>query len=163
MSQFHLLPGQPCHHTLNKGSLSPPYSTAPIPPFSVPFLWLSHTFDYPPRASCQGNIIALISCRSCSIDINTSIPVDGLRAPRILVSLTLLMSSLDHLRGVISASRDGRFSRAWLQLLHHTVEICTRYWSVHYLVEDLGCHLNLAHWGVYYGTQTVSRPLWFSG
>ena len=35
MSEFHLLPGLPCCHTLNKGSLRPPYSLAPFPPFSV--------------------------------------------------------------------------------------------------------------------------------
>ena len=67
------------------------------------------------------------------------------RGPCILVLLTSLMSSLDHLRGVLSASRDGCFSCARLQLHHHTIEIRTGYWSVQYLVEYPGCHLTLAH------------------
>ena len=40
-------------------------------------------------------------------------------------------------------------SRARLQLHHRTVEICRGHWSIHYLVEDPGCHLTLAHWWVY--------------
>ena len=47
MSQFHLMPGQPCHHTLNKGSLSPLYSPCPWSPIQcvssqiVPHICLS--------------------------------------------------------------------------------------------------------------------------
>ena len=36
-SHFHLLLGHPYRHTFNKGSLSPPYSLALVPPFSVSF------------------------------------------------------------------------------------------------------------------------------
>ena len=125
MSQFHLLPGHPCHHTLNKGSLSHPYSPAPVPPFTVLVPKFFHIFGYPPRAFGQGKIISLVSCRSPSVDDNTSILKDRPRGPCILVSLTLLMGSLDHLRGVLSASRDGCFSHARIQLHHHTVEIRT--------------------------------------
>ena len=71
----------------------------------------------------KDNTIALTSCRSPSVDDNTCIPEDKPIGPYILVSLTLLMISLDHLRGVFSASRDGCVSRAQLQLHHHTVEI----------------------------------------
>ena len=42
-----------------------------------------------------------------------------------LVSLTVLMSSLDHLRGLLSASQDGCFSCARLQLHPRTIEIRT--------------------------------------
>ena len=129
MSQFHVMPGQPYRHTLKKGSLSPPYSPSLIPPFSVSVPRLSHTFDYPPRASCQGNIIALISCRSPSVDINTYIPDYRPRGPCILVSFTLLMRSLDHVRGVISASWGGCVSCARLQLHHRTIEVRTGFGS----------------------------------
>ena len=93
MSQFHLLPSQPQHHTLNKGILSPSYSPFPCSPIQyvspqiVPHLWLS------PRAPIQGHIIALISCRSPSVDVSTSIPQDRPRGPCILVSSTSLMIS----------------------------------------------------------------------
>ena len=106
---------------------------------------------------------ALIRGRSRSIDDNTHIPEDRPRGPCILVSLTSLMSSLDHLRGVRSASRDDCFSHAWLQLHHRTVEIHTGYWSVQYLVEDPGCHLTLAYWWVYSSDLNRLCPLWFSG
>ena len=78
-----------------------------------------------------------------------NIPEDRPRGICILVSLTSLMSSSDHLRGVLSASWNGCFSRAWLQLHHRTVEIHTGYWSMQYLVKDPRCHLTLAHWWVY--------------
>ena len=156
MSQFHLLPSQPCRHTMNKGYLSPPYSLVPIPPFSVPVPHpiyysfsvprLSHNFDYHPYASRQGNIIALISCKSPSVNINTSIPEDRPRGPYILVSLTSLMSSLYHLRGFLSASQDSCFSHAQLQPHHRTVEIRTGYWSMHYLIEYPSCDLTLSRW-----------------
>ena len=126
--------------------MSPPYSPAPGPPISVPFLRLSHTFDYPPHASRQGNIISLISCRSPSVNINKSIPEDRPRGPYILVSFTLLISSFDHLRGVISASQGGCVSCARLQLHHRVIYICTKYLSMHYLIEDPDCHMTLAHW-----------------
>ena len=121
MSQFHFLPGLPCHHTLNKGSLSlplPPYPFSvfpfpPLPPNSVSQSVDCFTpFGYLPHAPGQGNIIALTRGRSPSVDANTHIPEDRPRGPCTLVSLTSLMSSLDHLRGVLSASRDGRFSHA---------------------------------------------------
>ena len=105
----------------------------------------------------------LVSCRSPSVDVNTSITEDRTRGPCILVSFTSLMSSLDHLRGVLNAYRDGCFSRARLQLHHRTVEIRTGYWSVQYLVEDLGCHLTLAHWWVYSRDLNRLCPLWFLG
>ena len=61
-------------------------------------------FGYLPRAPGQGNVISLNRGRSPSVDTNTHIPEDRPRGPCILVSLTSLMSSLDHLRGVLSAS-----------------------------------------------------------
>ena len=103
------------------------------------------SFGYLPRTSGQGNTISLASYRSPSINDNIHIPNDRPIGPCILVSLTSLMSSLYHLRGFLNASQDGCFSRARLQLHHRTVEIHTRYWSMHYLVEDPGCHLTLAH------------------
>ena len=117
MSQFHLIPGPPYLHTLNKGSLSLLHSLCPCstlrPPDSVgQSLDCLTSFGYVPLASSQGNIIALTSGRSLSIDDNTCIIEDRPRGPCILVSLTSLMSSLDHLRGVLSASRDGCFSCA---------------------------------------------------
>ena len=149
MSQFHLLPGMPCHHTLNKGSLSllhSPYPCSTLPPHSVgQSADCLTSFGYLPRASGQGNTITLTKGRSPSVDENTHIPEDRPRDPCILVSLTSLMVSLDHLRGVLSASRDGCCSHARLQLHHRTVEIRTGYWSMQYLVEDPGCHLSLAH------------------
>ena len=84
--------------------------------------------------------------RSPSVDDNTHIPEDRPRGLYILVSLTSFMSSLDHLRGFISASRDGFSSRAQIHLHHRTVEIRIGYRYVHYLVKDHGCHLTLAHW-----------------
>ena len=54
MSQFHLFPGPPYHHTLKKGSLSPLQSlctcsnTSLPPPFSGPVLGLSHIFRLSP-------------------------------------------------------------------------------------------------------------------
>ena len=123
-------------------------SRSTLPSYSK--LWsapiLSHNFGYLPHTFIQGNTIAFINCRSPSVDENTSIPEDRPKGSCILVSLTSLMSSLDHLRGVLSASHDGCVSRAQLQLHHRTVEIHTGYWSLQYLVEDLGCHLTLAHW-----------------
>ena len=62
-----------------------------------------------------------------------------------MLSLTSLMHSSDHLRGALSASQDGCFSRARLQLHHRTIEIRIGYWSVQYLVKDPRCHLTLAH------------------
>ena len=82
-------------------------------------------FSYLPRAPSQVNIIALTRGRSLSVNDNTYILEDRPRGPYILVSLTSLMSSLDHLRGVLSASRDGCFSLAQLQLHHRTIEIRT--------------------------------------
>ena len=61
--------------------------------------------------------------RSPSIDTNTHIPKDRPIGPYTLVSSTSLMISLDHLRGVLSASWDGCFSHARLQLHHRTVGI----------------------------------------
>ena len=101
------------------------------------------------------------SYRSPSVNVNTSIPEDRPRVPCILVSSTSFMSSLDHLKWAISAFWVGCVSRALLQLHHHTVEIRTRYWSVHYFFKDISCHLTLAHWWVYYGTHIVSCPLLF--
>ena len=121
------------------------------------------SFGYLHRAFVQGNTIALASCMSPSVNNTTHILEDRPIGPYIFVSLTSLMSSLDHLRGVLSASRDGCFSRAQLQLHHCTVEIRTGYWSVQYLVKDPRCHLTLAHWWVYWGTQIGSFPLWFLG
>ena len=52
--KFHLLPGLPCHHTLNKGSLSLPHSHCPcsilsLPPqFSGSVRRLSHIFRLSP-------------------------------------------------------------------------------------------------------------------
>ena len=126
MSQFHLLLGQPCRHTLNKWSLSPSYSPSPVPPFSVSVPWLFHIFCYPPHASGQGSIIALTRGRSPSVNDNTHIPKDRARRTYTLVSLTSLMSSLDHLRGFLSSSRDGSLSCAWLQLHRCIIEIHTR-------------------------------------
>ena len=103
-------------------------------------------FGYLPCASGQGNIIALTRGRSPSINENTYILEDRPRGPCILVSLTSSMSSLDHLRGVLSASRDGLVSHARLQPHHRTIEIHTGDWSIHYLVEYHGFHLTLAHW-----------------
>ena len=114
MSQFHLFPGHPCHHTLNKGSLSPTYSPTPVPPLRVSVPRLVHIFAYPPRTSSQEHIIALISCRSPFLDINTSILEDRPKGPYILVLLTSLMSSFDQLTGALSTSRDGCVSRARL-------------------------------------------------
>ena len=51
MSQFHLPLGQICRHTLNKGGLSPPYSSSPVPPANVLVSILSHIFYYPPHVS----------------------------------------------------------------------------------------------------------------
>ena len=87
------------------------------------------SFSYLPRASGQGNIIALTRGRSPSVDDNTHIPEDRTRGPCIFISLTSLMSSLDHLRGLLSASWDGCFSRARLQLHHCTVDILHNIWS----------------------------------
>ena len=75
-------------------------------------------FGYLPRTPGQGNTISLTRGRSPSVDNNTHIPEDRPRGPCTLVSLTSVMSSLDHLRGVLTASRDGCFSCAWLQLHH---------------------------------------------
>ena len=138
MSQFHLLPGQPCHHTLKKGILSPLYSPAPIPPFNMSVPRLFHIFSYPPHASSQGKMIALISCRPPFFDVNTSIPEDRPRGPCILVSSTSLMSS--------NAFWVGCVSHARLQLHYCTVEIRIGYWFLHYLVKDPSCHLTLEHW-----------------
>ena len=105
---------------------STPVQLFPSPPHSVGQSSDCLTsFSYLPHASGQGNTISLTRCKSPSIDDNTCIPEDIPIGPCILVSLTSLMSSLDHLRGVLSASWDGCFSRAQLQLHHHTVEICT--------------------------------------
>ena len=92
-------------------------------------------FGHPPRDSNEGIIIALISCRYPYVDVITYILEDRPRGPCILVSSTSLMSSLDHLKGVISAFQVGCVSHARIQLHYHTVEICTRYWFLHYLVE----------------------------
>ena len=129
--KFHLLPSPPYHHTLNKGILSPPHSPCPYsinplpsPPHSVgQSAYCLTPFGYLPRALGQGNIIALTRGRSPSIDDNTHILEDIPKGPCTLVSLTSLMSSLDHLRGVLSASRHGCFSHARLQLYHRIVEI----------------------------------------
>ena len=138
------MPGSPCHHTLNKGILILPHSPCPYSIISLPIpLHLVGQsadcltpFGYLPHVSSQGNTISLTRGRSPSVNDNTHIPEDRPRGPCTLVSLTSLMNSLDHLRGVLSASRDGCFSRARLQLHHHTIEIRTRYWYVHYLVEE---------------------------
>ena len=130
--KFHLLPSPPCHHTLNKGSLSLP-TPAPVQIFPSPPLphSVSQSVDcftpssYLPRAPDQGNIISLARGRSPYVDTNTHILEDRPIGPYILVSLTSLMSSLDHLRGILSACWDGCFSRARLQLHHRTVEIRT--------------------------------------
>ena len=82
-------------------------------------------FGYLPRAPGQGNIIALTRGRSPSIDTNTHIPEDRPKGPYALVSLTPLMSSLDHLRGVLSASWDSCFLHAQLKIHHRTVKIRT--------------------------------------
>ena len=73
------------------------------------------------------------------------------------------MSSSDHLRGVLSASRDGCFSYARLQLHHRTIDIHTWYWFMQYLVEDPGCHLTLAHWWVYLRDPNKFMSLVISG
>ena len=99
---------------------------------------------------------------SLSADDNTYIPEDRPRGPCILVSLTSLMSSLDNLRGVLSASRDGCFSRARPQLHHRTVEIRTGYWSMQYF-EDPIYNLTIAHWWVYSRDLNRLCPLWFLG
>ena len=92
----------------------------------------------------------LVSWRSPSIDVNTSIPEDRPRGPCILVSSSSLMSSLDYLKGVLSSFMVGCVSHAQIKLHYHTIEIRTGYWFLHYLVEDLDCHLTLAHWWVYF-------------
>ena len=85
----------------------------PLLPHSVGQSWNCLTsFGYLPHASGQGNIIALTRGRSPSIDNNTHILENRPRGPCILVSLTLLMSSLDHLRG--SSSWDVCISHARL-------------------------------------------------
>ena len=104
----------------------------------------------------------LVSYKSPSLNVNRSIPKDRPRGPCILVSSTSLMSSMDHLKGVLSSFRVHCVTCAWIQLHHLTIEIHTRYWFLHYLVKDPSCHLTLAHWWVYYGTHTISCPLWFS-
>ena len=128
-----MLPGLPCRHALNKGSLSLPLPPTPVQLFPFPFPTPHHSVGQPaycltslsslPHAFGQGNTISFTRGRSPSVDANTHIPEDRPRGPCILVSLTSLMSSLDHLRGVLSASRDGFFSRARLQLHHCTVAI----------------------------------------
>ena len=150
MSPFHLLLSQPCYHTLNKGSLSPLYSPSNVP----------HSVSQSP--DCSTSLViplmllsrkhhCLVSCMSPYVDVNTSILEERPRDPCILVSSTSFMSSLDHLKGVISAFQVGCVSRARLQLHHCTVEIHTGYRFLHYLVKNPSCHLILAHWCVYLG------------
>ena len=102
------------------------FPSLPSPPNLVSqFVDCFTPFGFLPHAPGQGNIISLARGRSPSVDANTHILEDRPRGPYTLVSLTSLMSSLDHLRGVLSASRDGCFSRARLQLHHRTIEIRT--------------------------------------
>ena len=144
MSQYHLFPGQPSRFTLNKGILSPPYSPAPVPhsvsqshycsiSLAVPLMPLSRKPHF-------------CSYRSPSVDVNTSIPKDRPKGPCILVASTSLMSSLDHLKGVLSAFWVGCVSFSRLHLHYCTIKIHTGYWFLHYLVKDPCCHLKLGHW-----------------
>ena len=136
MSQFHFHLGSPYIHTLNKGSLSLPLPRYPCPFFPFPPLPPNSVnqstdcftpFSFLPHAPGQGNIIALARGRSPSVDANTHIPEDRPRGPYTLVSFTSLMGSLDHLRGVLSASWDGCFSHARLKLHHCIIEIRTEF------------------------------------
>ena len=147
---------------MNKGSLRPLYSPAHVPPSLSQSHYCSISLVVP-LALLSRKPHFLGSCRFPSINVNTFIPEDIPRGRCFQVSSTSLMSSLNHLIGVISAFWDGCVSCAQLQLLHWTIEICKAYWFVHYLVEDPGFHLTLAHWWVYYGTHIVSCPLWFLG
>ena len=140
-----MVPGHPFHHTLKKGSLIPFYSTSHVP-HSVSQSPYCSTSLVIPLALLSRKPHCLGSCRSPSVDVNTSILEDRPRGPCILVSSTSLMSSLDHLKGVLSSFRVGCVSCARLQLHYHTLEIHTGYWFLPYLVEDPGCHLTLAHW-----------------
>ena len=146
-----MLPGPPYHPTLNKGSLSllhspfPCSTLLPHPHLVGQSSYFLTSFGYLPHAFGQGNTISLTTGRYPFFDDNTCILEDRHRSRCILVSLTSLTSSLDHLRGVLSASRDGCFSHARFQLHHRTGEIRMGYWSVQYLVEYPRCHLTLAH------------------
>ena len=145
MSQFHLFPDHPHRHTLNKGSLSPLYSRALVP-HSVS---QSHYYSislFVPLVFPSRKPHFLGSSRYPSFDVNTSIPEDRTRGPCILVSSTSLMSTFDHLKGFLSAFWVGCISHARLQIHHRAIDIHTGYCFLHYLVEDLDCHLILARW-----------------
>ena len=145
-----MLAGQHYHYTLNKGSLNPLYSPAPVPHL----VSQSHYYSISMVVSLMllsKKPHCLASCRCPSIDANTSIPEDRHRGPYILVSSTSLMRSLDHLKGVVSSFWVGCVSHAWLQLHYHTVEIRTGYWFFHCLVKYPICHPTLTHWWVYLG------------
>ena len=73
------------------------------------------------------------------------------------------MNSFDHLRGVISSSRDGCVSHAQLQLHHHTIDIFKGYWPIHYLVKELRCHLTLEHEWFYLRDRSSIMSLVISG
>ena len=122
-----MLAGHPYHYTFNKGSLNPLYSPAPVPHLVSQSLYYSISLVVPlvllsRKPHCLGS-------RSLSVDVNTSTLEDRPRGPCILVSFTSLMSSLDHLKGVLSAFWVGCVSCAQLQLHYHTINIQTRYGS----------------------------------
>ena len=96
MSQFHLFPSSPCRHTLNKVSLSPLHFPCPcFTPSSVngSVLRLSHIFQLSPSRfwSRKHHFLDQGHVSLCKQQHMYS------RGPCILVPLSTLMSSLDHL------------------------------------------------------------------
>jgi len=120
--QFHMLPDHPRHHTLNKGSLSPPTLLAQfVPTVYHPYHQFYHSSVCTSR-SCQGNIIALIVA---GLPLSTTAPLfqridpEALRLGPITICGECLRTIL---RGVIIASPNGCFSHARLQYLIRIVE-----------------------------------------
>ena len=142
-----MLPGHPRHHTLNKGSLSPPTLLAQLVP---PVYHSSHQYYHSSvlhLALLSRKHHCLDSCRSPSVDDNSSIPEDRPRGSCALDPSPSVVSAYGPFWGrIIIASPNGCFSHVRLQHLIRIVENRAGYISFPFCVEDPGFPPTLEHW-----------------